>query len=61
MVTTSLVQLPLNNNSNSNNNKNNKNMNNIYFIYVQNNSGIFERKDCCLSIANFPHASFGQL
>lgn len=60
MVTTSLVQLPLNINSNSNNNKNNKNMNNIYF-YVQNNSGIFERKDCCLSIANFPHASFGQL
>lgn len=60
MVTTSLVQLPLNNNSNSNNNKNNKNMNNIYF-YVQNNSGIFERKYCCLSIANFPHASFGQL
>lgn len=59
MVTTSLVQLPLNNNSNSNNNKNNKNMNNIYF-YVQNNSGIFER-NCCLSIANFPHASFGQL
>ena len=59
MVTTSLVQLPLNNNSNSNNNKNNKNMNNIYF-YVKNNSGIFERKDCCLSIANFPHASFGQ-
>lgn len=60
MVTTSLGQLPLNNNSNSNNNKNNKNMNNIYF-YVKNNSGIFERKDCCLSIANFPHASFGQL
>ena len=60
MVTTSLGQLPLNNNSNSNNNKNNKNMNNIYF-YVKNNSGIFERKDCCLSIANCPHASFGQL
>ena len=60
MDTTSLVQLSLNNNSNSNNNKNNKNMNNSYF-YVQNNSGIVERKDCCLSIANFPHASFGQL